>query len=169
MTTIPQGAPFQVVLQGQTTLTKSADEILAEMTPYLSSNGLSVLSTGVAASGALSFISLGAFGSYIATLNIQSYSDTDDITVTNEVAQAYQLVTKLTPLSISVPSISGSSTGQPSPSGITTSSIGDSISGFFTQLETAGTSLLIGLAAVVIIVLLIVAYGPNVKHVAATL
>jgi hypothetical protein len=167
MTTIPQGALFQVVLQGQTTLTKSPDQILAEMNPYLSSNGLSVLSTGVAASGALSFISLGAFGSYIATLNIQSYSDTDDLTVTNEVAQAYTLVTKLAPLSISVPSVSGSSTGQPSPSGVSPSSIGDSISAFFAKLETAGTSLLIGLAAVVIVVLLIVAYGPNVKHVAA--
>jgi hypothetical protein len=166
---IPAGTNFQVIFQGQTTLTKSPDEILAEMTPYLSNGNLSVQSTSVAASGVLSTISLGAFGSYIATLNLQSANDMDDSQVIALVSQAYNLITKNNVLSVSVPQIGGQQTGQAAPSGVTVGGIGDAVSNFFSSLKSAGASLLIGLAGIVIIVLLIVAYGPNVKHITGAL
>lgn len=166
---IPAGSEFTVVFQGSATLLKSMDEIISEMTPFLSNNNLTVNSSNVAGSGALSIVTLGAFGVDVVTLDLSTAGDTDDITVTSEVAQAYQLVTKANPVSISIPQIGGTLTGQSAPSGISPTGIEDTISGFFGKLQTAGTSLLIGLAAVVIIVLLIVAYGPNVKHVASAL
>lgn len=143
------------------------DEILAEMTPFISNNNLTVNSTSVAATGVLSIVSLGAFGVDVVTLDLNANSDTDDITVTSQVSQAYQIVTKASPVSISIPQIGGSSTGQVAPSGI--SPLSNPVADFFSNIFKAGGTVLIGLAAVVIIVLLIVAYGPNVPKISGKL
>jgi hypothetical protein len=169
MTAIPGGSVVTVILQGQTTLTVGADTILTNMAPYLQNLGINVLQSNVPISidNALATIFPANFS---ATLSLQPISDTDDLALSNAVSQAYFLVTKSAPQGVSVPLVGGQVTGQPgSPSAVQgcNDPNADFITAALCKLQSAGTALLVGLAGVVIIVLLIVAYGPNVKHIAA--
>lgn len=168
MTAIAQGVTFTVILQGQSTLLKCDKEVLAEMSPYLNNYNLSVLSTSIDTEDFGAFSCLYP-GNFHATLMLQSGQDTDDSTVSGEVTQAFSIVTKSSPISVSIPIVAGQPTGQPGAPADAISGVGDSISNFFSGLQSGAKTLLIGLAAVIIIVLLIVAFGPNVKHVAGTL
>jgi hypothetical protein len=171
MTAIASGTYFNAVMEFNPLLLKSNDEVLAQMTPYLSNDNLGVISTTLASTGILHSVSLGLFGAVNATIQLQAASDTDTDTVRSQINQAYNLVTKGYPLSVSFPVIAGQSTPEQTPSN--TPSCGDPNADFLTniicQLKTAGTALLIGLVGVVIIILVLVAYGPNVKHITGAL
>ena len=164
MTQIPAGTQFDVIVNGQEgLLTGGATSIVENMIPYLQNAGLTFYGNTVTHSSILSSLVPGPFS---ADIVVESSADTDDQTVIANVAQAYNLVTKGNAI-ISVPYVGGQSTGQPGQASNAANSVGDAITQFFAKLQSLGTSLLIGLAAVVIVVLLIVAYGPNVKHIAA--
>lgn len=55
------------------------------------------------------------------------------------------------------------------PIGNVSKGIFDTVGGFFSGLKTTAISLLIGIAAIIILVLILAAYGPNVKHIAGAL
>jgi hypothetical protein len=161
---IAAGSQVAIILQGQSTLLKCDKEVIAEMTPFLSNFNLAVLQSDIQSEdfGAYSCLYPGNF---TATIMLQPGTDTDDSSINSEVSQAYSLVTRASPIAISVPSVNGQPTGQPTGGGGTSSdavsSATDAISEFFKNLKSTGTAILVGLAAVIIIVLLIAAFGPN--------
>jgi uncharacterized membrane protein YeaQ/YmgE (transglycosylase-associated protein family) len=170
-TPIPSGTYFNATMEFNPVLLMSSDQVLANMSPYLQNSGLGVVSDSLSSTGILHSISLGLFGAVNANLQLQANSDTDTDTVRSAINQAYNLVTKDYPLSVSIPTIGNQSTGEQVPSN--TSSCSDPNVDFFTnlfcQIKSGGTAILVGLVGVIVLVLILVAYGPNVKHVAAAL
>lgn len=174
---VSAGQAVGVVLQGRSKLGLTDSAIFAQMPPYLQNEGLSFLDSSIDAEDTTALYGLPGF--FQGTITVAPNGDSDTDTISAQVSQAYVLVSKDQPLNVSIPNVGGTSTGLGTPqlpgsasavqaSAISAaSSTGNAVANFFSTIKSAGTSLLIGLAAVVIIVLLIVAFGPNVKHIAA--
>lgn len=174
---ISSGSQFTVNLSGNSLMLKSDSEVVSEMTPYLSSDGFLLLSSSISSTDIFHFLGAGPMN---ATMIMEAQQDTDADTVSYAVRQAFIIVTKSPPISVDVSSVStayapsaglggqvlgaAQSTGQPATQQAQT--LGDYIGGFFSKLQTAGVTLLVGLFAVILIVLLIVAFGPNVPKIA---
>lgn len=173
---IPSGAIATVqVADAQTSLSPllNAYDVVDAVSAWLSARQYSVRNTSV--SGAImSSISPLIQETFQAQLLIQTQSATDTDSLSADVMQAFQDVTGKISSQVTIPKItteSGASisTGQPNADAGVGKSITDWISDFFNKLTNLGTSLLIGLAAIVVLALVLIAYGPNVRHIAGAL
>jgi hypothetical protein len=181
---IASGSTVDITLTSVTT-TDTADAIIQKVSQTLASDGrLTVRSTQVlgniwnAVMGTISSLSINQpFQMEIKVQTNVAFSGTDD--PLSIVANALYTVTGEYPTTLSTISITppggmaATSTGEaaPNPAGPggpqgTGSSIADAISRFFSDLTSTAKSLLIGLVAIIIIALVLIAYGPNVGSIA---
>lgn len=113
-------------------------------------------------------------GSFSAIMHVAPYTSTDTDSLIASISQAISQVTGQPPSAIDIPSVGGSATGQPQqPSSDFISQAVSSVSNFFsgiTQKITTATSIgLIVIVAVVVLALILIAYSPNVGHIAGAL
>jgi hypothetical protein len=116
------------------------------------------------------------FQADVQVLCLSAFAQASD--VASLVAAAFYAVTGNYPTSVSAVSVTapgGTAAATGSPALTATAAGGSSagggtvvngISSLFSSLGTAGTSLLIGLAAIIVLVLVLVAYGPNIGKIA---
>lgn len=173
--------------------TDTADSIVQQVSSALANDGrLSVVGSPVvggsllnAALGALESLSLNQpFQVSMQVLTNTDFSGTNDplSIVENEFYTATGTYpTAASTISVQAPGAAGIPTEQPgatpqgiggssasaSPSAVVGSGISDAIAKFFAQLTSSAKSLLIGLAAILILVLVLIAYGPNVGNAAS--
>lgn len=179
MSQIPAGSIVQAqVGDGQTVAAYSgglnANDIVNAVSAYLASRGLPVRSSSVAGN-ITSTIFPWIQETFQAALQIQPANDTDTDSIIAEIQSGFQEVTGQTPSNVTIPSFSapdGSTvnTGQPNANqGIlasTGTAITDTIKSFFDKLGTASKTLLIAVFALIVLLLVLAAYGPNVGAIA---
>lgn len=173
--TIPAGSQITVQVTGAQTVAAisgalNADDVMNAVSADLASQGF-VVEQSTNSGGLLAAFSPMIQESFSGQLILQNAGMTDTDTLTALIAQAFEDVTGQVVGTITIPQFSGASgavlTGAPQAALTTTQSIGSAVSGFFSGLTTTATALLIGIAALVVLVLVLAAYGPNVKHIAA--
>lgn len=167
-TFIPAGSIVKVqVGDAQSINSLNSDDVVRAVSAELAAEGLPVRSS-TTSGGFFSTITPLINESFQATLLIQPNQDTDSDSLTWQVSQAFLDVTQKVVTQVTIPSFTPSgastptSTGQPSSAPTVTQSISDSLSAFFSGLKSTTIAVLIGLAAIIIIVLVLAAYGPNV-------
>jgi hypothetical protein len=107
-----------------------------------------------------------------ATFKIQVFYGIDTTELASDVAAAFDEVTQQTPSNITIPSFTiGASgeitrTGQSSATSTTVQTIGDTIAEWFAKITATAKSMLIALVAIVILAMILIAYGPNIGSVA---
>jgi hypothetical protein len=173
---IPSGAIATVqVADAQTSLSPllNAYDVVDAVSAWLSARQYSVRNTSVSGN-IMSTISPLIQETFQAQLLIQMQSPTDTDSLSADVMQAFQDVTGKISSQVTIPKITTESgnaiaTGQPGADPGVAKSIIDTIADFFTKIENLGTSLLIGLAAIVVLALVLIAYGPNIGQIAHAL
>lgn len=174
-TFLPAGAIVKVqVADAQTVAGFSgalnATDVTDAVSAYLNGIGFSVKSVAVHGnllSSAFAFIQ----ESFSADFQIEMKSSASTDAVESAVRDAFYEVTLQTPSQVTIPSFtmpdgSTSLTGQPSTTTVT-QSILDTIKAAFEKITSGTTTLLAVAVGIVILVLVLAAYGPNVKHIAA--
>lgn len=179
MSTIPAGAIVRVQVQdAQTSVSPllNAYDVNDAVSAYLRASGYSVRNSSV--SGAImSTISPLIQETYQAEFLIETPGLDNTDNITSLIYAAFFEVTEKSVSQITIPSFTTPagtvSTGLP---GINTgiggsvvdafAGIGTSINNFFSGLKTLGTTLLLGLVAIVILVLVLLAYSPTGKTLA---
>lgn len=181
MSQIPAGAVVTVIVGDAQTVAAysgglNASDVLSAVSAYLNSLGGAYQVENTSSSGSiLSTLSPLIQETFQATLKIQVSWNTTTDQIAADVASAFAEVTGQTPSQITIPTFTTgvnaqvTSTGQATASSTATQGIADAISAFFSQITGTAKSLLIGLAAVVVIALVLIAYGPNVKHIAGAI
>ena len=116
------------------------------------------------------------FQADIQVLCLSAFAQASD--VASIIANFFYTVTGNYPTSVSAVSVTppGGNVGATGSPALSTTAVGGSsaaggtvvngISSLFSSLGTAGTNLLIGLAAIIILVLVLIAYGPNIGKIA---
>lgn len=179
------GSVLTISITSKTTASKTASDVLQDVQNELSRGGLlSVLSSKITTSLATGIIDMvaGLTASIPFQAELQVLSNTD-FALTRDalsiVNHAFYNSVGSLPSTSSVTGVQApgesaiTATGQPGASAGgaggagTAGSIADAISNFFSGLKTTTISLVIGLAAILILVLLLIAYGPNVGKIAA--
>ena len=177
MSTIPKNAVLTVIVADAQTVSGysgglNASDILTAVSAYLNASGLYQVEATSNSGAFLASVTPLIQETFQATIKMQTYYDVDTSDVATIVSQAFETVTQQTPNQITVPSYTTGSnavataTGQAAATNTGTQGIADAIAKFFSDLTSAGKSLLIGLAAVIIIVVALIAYGPNVGSIA---
>jgi hypothetical protein len=180
------GSIVDVQLTASTGLTSTPDSVLQQVSGVLASGGqltsvgpsiLNGSTSGIALSTLLSLSSDQPFQADFPVLTQCEFAAQGD--VASIVANAFYQVTGNYPTSVNVVSVTPPSgvTVPASAPPLSASGVGGSTSGGgavttsiqngLASLGSAGTSLLIGLAAIIILVLVLVAYGPNVGKIAS--
>jgi hypothetical protein len=182
---VPMGSLLTFSITSTTTASKTAAQVLAEVADELNGGGsLNVRSSKILTGLTTGIVDMIAgltpkipFQAEITVQTSVGFASPDDpLSIVNHAF--YDSVGEL-PSTYSVTGIqrpgeaAPSSTGQPGASAGgaggsegPVSSIADAISNFFSGLKTTTISIIIGLVAIVILVLLLVAYGPNVGSIA---
>lgn len=172
MTTIAQNAVVTVIVGDAQTVSGfsgglNAGDVLSAVSAYLNSLGKYQVESSSDSGALLARISPLIQETFQATLKMQVYYPLDTTEIVSDVAEAFQEVTGQTPTNITIPSFVTTSgqeqqTNQAAPASTTTQSIGDAIARAFSNITSAAKSLLIGLAAIIVLVLVLIAYGPNI-------
>lgn len=173
---IPSGAIATVqVADAQTSLSPllNAYDVVDAVSAWLSARQYSVRNTSVSGN-VMSTISPLIQETFQAQLLIQTQQQTDTSRLSADVMQAFQDVTGKISSQVTIPKItteSGAdiSTGQPGADKGVSQSILDAIGKFFSDITNAGKSVLIGLVAVIVLAMVLIAYGPNIGHIAGAL
>lgn len=181
MSTIPGNSKVVVIVgDAQSAFAQSPSDVMNAVSAYLNAlAGYSVQSTSFSG-GILASISPLMSEQFQATINMTNLYTQDSSQIYADVQNAFEEASNsaYTPNQISIPNytpLPGSSsgvgtpvdTGQAAPTPTATQSVTDTISNFFKGLTTLGTNLLIGLVAIVVLVLILIAYGPNVGKIAS--
>lgn len=188
MSTIPAQTIVTVIVGDAQTVAAysnalSANDILSAVSGYLNSLGGKYQVEDSGASGAITSTVLPWIQeTFQATFKIQIQWDTDSQELVNDIEAAFQEVTLQTPTNITIPTIGqvtpGSTLNQSIASGAGSvinapgqlvSGVADQVQKALSSLTSTAKSLLIGLAAIVIIALVLIAYGPNVQHIAGAI
>jgi hypothetical protein len=156
----------------------NSSDVLSAVSAYLNGLGNYQVEATQSSGDIASTISPLIQETFQATLSIQVFSSEDTSQLSSDVQAAFAFVTGQTPTQITIPSYTppggaATPTGQVAPTptaaqsasnaaSSATSAVANTISSFFTQLTSTAKSLLIGLAAVIIIVVALIAFGPNV-------
>lgn|ERR1700693_3852718 len=173
---IPRNSVAAVVISDAQTVASyfgslNASDVIGAVSAYLAATGKYLVEAADSSGALLSTITPLIQETFQATFKVQLNYDLDTSEIASDFQTAFSTVTGQTPSQITIPNYSGSGsihqTGQAQPTSTTTQSIGDAISGFFGGVASTTKSLLIGAVAIVVLVLILIAYGPNVKHIAA--
>jgi hypothetical protein len=178
MSSIPSGAVVTVVVGDAQTVAGysgalNAGDVLSAVSAYLNALGAYQVQASSASGNILSTISPLIQETFQATLRMQTNWATDTDQIDADIASAFAQVTGQTPSNITIPSYTSGAnakvipTGQAAATDTPSQGISDSIAKFFAELGSTAKSLLIGLAAILLIAMVLIAYGPNVRHIAA--
>lgn len=182
---VQAGSIVDVQLTSSTGLS-SPDGVIAQAVAILAQDGRltvvqsSVINGSLSGMGLSTLLSLSPDQPFQADVQVScnsAFAQPSD--VASIVANAFYQVNSQYPSSVSAVSVTPSggtlsATGSPA---LTSSNVGGSsagggvitagISNFASSLGTLGTNLLIGLAAIVVLTLILIAYGPNVGKIAS--
>lgn len=189
MSTIPDNAIVTAVVADAQTVAGfsgglNGSDVLSAVSAYLNSLGNYQVEATSSSGDVGAMISPLIQETFQATIKLQVFSSEDTSQLATDIQAAFAEVTGETPTQITIPSFTApgatqeTSTGQVAPTptasqaatnaaNTATKSVSDAVSTFFTQLTSTAKSLLIGLAAIIIIVLVLIAYGPNVGAIAS--
>lgn len=183
---VPQYSILTLAITGETGIANNtADSVLQAVSADLSSDGrITVIGSPQISTSITDAI----FGTIVSLSYSQPFQVIMQIQVNTEFAQASDALSIVEhffeqesgsyPISASVTAVQTPGASQATPTGLPGlspggvggegpgSSIADTISNFFSQLTSAAKTLLIALVAIIILVLVLVAYGPNVSKVA---
>lgn len=179
MAQVSAGSTVEVVLTASTGL-GSANSILQQVSQQAASDGVLTVKSNKLLGSLLNEIlgtltSLSPNQPFQVDMFVQTnidFSSPDD--VGSSLAAYFQQASGNYPSSISVVSIDGNPTGEASPSasspggsqGVGTSIV-NAIESAFSSLTSSAWSLLIGAVAIIVLVLVLIGYSPNVKSIAA--
>lgn len=180
MSNIPGQAIVTVIVGDAQTVASysgglNASDVLSGVSAYLNSLSSYQVESANSSGGILAAISPLIQETFQATLVMQVKWQTDTDQIAADVQSAFAEVTGQTPTAITIPGFTQGAnaqftlTGQAAATPTATQGIADSISSFFSGITSTAKSLLIGLAAIIIIALVLIAYGPNVKHIAGAI
>lgn len=189
MSTIPDNAIVTVVVADAQTVAGfsgglNGSDVLSAVSSYLNGLGNYQVEATSSSGDVGAMISPLIQETFQATIKLQVFSSEDTSQLATDIQAAFAEVAGETPTQITIPSFTApgaaqeTSTGQVAPTptasqaasnaaNTATKSVSDAVSSFFSQLTSTAKSLLIGLAAVIIIVLVLIAYGPNVGAIAS--
>jgi hypothetical protein len=182
MSQIPGNSKVVIVVgDAQSAFAQSPSDVLASVTAYLNSiNGSYTVQTTSYSGGTLATISPLMSEEFQATITLTNNYNLDSSQIYSDVQAAFAEAANYayTPNQITIPTytpLSGSiagagvpvSTGQASPTPTTAQSLTGGISSTLSALGTSGQNLLIGLAAIIVLVLILIAYGPNIGKIAS--
>jgi hypothetical protein len=170
---IPAGSILSVSIGGRTGITQSSDDIVNAASGLLGGSGLNVLTYSIQKSSILDQMMTVYHIPFTAQLRIQTtgdYDSADDI-LSIVKGQFYAATgssdypTSGSVVSVTTPDGSSQDTGEgiqgnPNPGGASTG-IGDLVSNFFSGLQSTTTTLLIAVAGILVLILILAAYGPN--------
>lgn len=170
---IYSGVTVEVDISAPYGWTTSPQDALDAIVAYLNKQGLvSVEDAALSASTQLNFLGAFAPGDFGAVLHVTPNTSTDTDTISQAVGQAIATTAQTSNYTVSIPVVAGAATGQPS-GGTTLSgffgSIGSSVQGFFSGVQSTTTTIVIAIVVLLVLVLVIVAFGPNVGAVAGAL
>lgn len=196
MPTIPGNSKVKVVI-GDASSTSgypglSPNDVMNAVSAYLNSlNGAYNVQSVSTSGGVLATITPVFAEEFQGTINMTNLYTTDTSQIIQDVALAFGTVTNGadTPTQITIPSYtplpgSASGVGQSVDTGLAAATptdaqiaadaaknaslgISDSIAKALAQLGNLGTNLLIGLAAIVVLAIVLIAYGPNIGKIAS--
>jgi hypothetical protein len=181
MTYINSGDTITLSIAAKTSYGASPSSILDSVSLALQKDNLRVVSSQVQTSGfseSVTNLLTGSGNSFLATMKLQAQGDfNSDTDVADIVAHEIYVATGIFgaggnyPQAVSVLSVNDVATGlgpaAPGPSGEPpSSSLSDIISGFFDKLQGAGTTLLVVVVGIIVLVLILAAYSPNTGHIA---
>lgn len=168
--------------------TSTPDGVLSQAVQNIAENGQLIVVSSSIINGSLSGMALGSLLSlnydqpFQVEIKVQCVSDMSQPSdVASIVANGFYNVngeypTSVSAVSVTPPNGSASLTGSPS---LTSTNVGGSSAGGgaittsiqngLSSLGTLGTNLLIGIAAIIILALVLIAYGPNVGKIASSL
>lgn len=189
MSTIPGNSLVTVIVgDAESAFAQSPTDVLNAVSAYLNAlNGQYSVETTSFSGGVMSTISPIISEEFQATIMLQNNYSEDSSQLTSDVQGAFTVASSgsYTPNNITIPSYtplagSASGIGVPVSTGqavatptlsqsvaLSGTSLTSQISSFFTSLTSLGTNLLIGLAAIIVLVLVLAAYGPNVGKIAS--
>jgi hypothetical protein len=149
----------------------NANDVLRAVAAYLNALGSYQIENTSASGDILSTVSPLIQETFQGTIRLQVFFATDTGAIASDVAIAFSEVTQQTPSQITIPSFTppggaAQGTGQAAATPTATQGIADSISNFFANITSTVKSLLIGLAAIIVLAMILIAYGPNIGRVA---
>lgn len=171
---LPAGVVATVVVgDAQTTANLNPSDVMNAVAAELSSEGYSVLATS-SSGGLLSTVTPLIQESFQATYKIQVPYAVDTATLAAAVAQAHVDVTGLVSSVITIPSYTDASgnavsTGLAAATPTTLQGITGGIGSFFSSISSGTQTILFVVVALVVLILILAAYGPNVGHIAAAI
>jgi hypothetical protein len=177
MSAIPKNAIVTVIVGDAQTVSGftgglNASDVLSAVSAYLDASGKYTVESSSSSGSMLSTITPLIQETFQATIKMQVYYDIDTTEILGDISLAFETVTNQSPSQITIPSFTTGSnavvqaTGQAAASTTATQGVADSISNFLSKITSTAKSLLIGLAAIIIIALVLIAYGPNIGSIA---
>lgn len=182
---IPAGSIVSLSITSTTTVGQSADGIIQAVSSMLANDGRLTVKQVKSPTSAFDLFfgaatTINPYQPFQVNMDVQTntdFSGTDDPLSIVE-GMFYQVTgsypTTGSTVSVQTPGAEPIATGQPSaastgPGGASGvgSSISDAISKFFSDLTGTAKSLLIGLAAIIVLALVLIAYGPNIGRAAS--
>jgi hypothetical protein len=193
MSSIPGNSLVVVVVgDAQSAFAQSPSDVLSSVTAYLNGiNGAYTVQKTDFSGGMFATVSPIVSETFQATITLTNNYTQDSSQIYSDVQNAFNVAASgaYTPNQITIPSFTplpGSAgavgtpvpTGQPAPTPTAAqaaaaaaaaagSGIQNQIDAFFKGLTTTGTNLLIGLAAIIVLTLILIAYGPNIGKIAS--
>jgi len=172
---VSSGSIVTVVASAQVRSDQTPQQVIQNVSFDLTGAGLPLKSYTIATEGAAAqLFGLLTFNnpSFVVTMEVQAQQDDDTDDIISTIRTSFYTNTGFYPDAVSATAINGTATGEPAPStqplssNTPGSSIADSISSFFSSLQTGGITLLIVIVGIIILVLVLIAYAPNVGGIA---
>jgi hypothetical protein len=182
MSSIPGNSLVTVIVgDAQSAFAQSPSDVLAAVTAYLNGiNGAYTVQTTNFSGGMFATVSPIVSETFQATITMTNNYTQDSSQIYSDVQNAFDVAASgaYTPNQITIPSFTplpGSAaavgtpvpTGQPAPTPTTAQSVQGGIAQTLSTLGTSGQNLLIGLAAIIVLTLILIAYGPNIGKIAS--